>query len=238
LKGDLEYVNSKYDTAQEYYNDALKLYPDYYGAIKSMGCIYFQKSQWDDAGKMFNRTIQMLPEAYDNYIWMGLVMENKQNSTEALNLYNKSISIFPTAGAYQYIGAIYFGQNKVNESIAAYKKAVDLGDKSEDTIQKLGYLLVKVADYTSAKEYNLKYISQYGGNEIVYGNLAYTYEKLSEYQNALNYIEKALEFNEKNIDYINFKLKVLAGLGRRDDAVNYAQSCIDKGYITVNQIDF
>lgn len=237
FKAELQFDKDELDKAQKLYNEALQLYPNYYNAINGLGRVYTMQSKWDDADKMFEKTIEMLPDYYNNYIWKGWLMDKKGNTSEALNLYYKSINIYPTATPYELIGGIYNKQNKINESIAAYKKAVDLGSRSEDTIQTLGYLLIKVADYAAAKEYNLKYISQYGENEVVYGNLAYACEKLGEDQNALNYIEKALEYNQKDINYINFKLRVLLKLGRQTDAVDYAKSCIEKGYITTDQIN-
>lgn len=236
LKADLELSKNQVDNAEKTCKKALELYPNYFDAVKTMGRIYIAKSNWDEANKSFDKTIELLPDNYDNYIWKGKIKEGQGDYTAALNLYNKSVNIYPTALPYEFMGEIYFKQNNRNESIANYKKALDLGSKSREAIQRLGVLLIQVGDYEGAKNYNLKYISEFGANDVVYGNLAYNYDKLGDTQNALNYINKALETDSKNVNYINFKITMLLKLGKQDDAVAYAKACIDKGYITINDI--
>ncbi|GFP75492.1 serine/threonine-protein kinase [Clostridium fungisolvens] len=224
------------NNAKETYQKALDMYPNYFSAIKSMGCLYAQQSNWTEADKMFEKANELLPDNFDTYIWQGVVKEKLGNANVALNLYNKSISLYPTATPYEYIGSIYFDRSMKNESIAAYKKAMDLGSKSQEAIQRLGYLLYEIGGYAEARDYNLKYISEYGENEVVFNNLSYDYCKLGDYQSGLNYINKALQFNPKDHNYINLKVTILIKLQRQDDAVAFAKDCIGKGYITIDQV--
>lgn len=236
LKSDLELSKNQIDNAEKTCKKALDMYPDYFDAVKAMGRVYIMKSNWAEANKSFNKTIELLPDNYDNYIWQGKIKEGQGDNSAALDLYNKSVNIYPTSLPYEFMGEIYFKQNNINESIPAYKKALDLGSKSRDAIQRLGVMLIQVGDYEGAKSYNLKYISEFGANDVVYGNLAFTYNKLGDSQNALNYINKALETDSKNLNYINFKITMLLNLGKKDDAIGYAKECIDKGYMTINDI--
>lgn len=236
LKGDLQLSKNQIDNAEKTCQRALDLYSDYFDAIKLMGRIYIYKSNWVDANKSFDKAIELLPDNYDNYIWKGQIKEKLGDDDAALELYSKSINIYPTSLPYEFMGGIYFKHSNLNESISSYKKALDLGSKSQQAIQRLGVMLIQVGDYEGAKNYNLKYISEFGANAVVYGNLAYTYNKLGDTTNALNYINKALELDIRNLNYINFKISMLWKLGRKDDAAHFAAECINKGYMTINDI--
>src|SRR6266542_2100216 len=80
---------------------------------------------YKSAIKMFDKAIQKNPKLKEAFIQRGLCYENIQQDSLAINDYKKLLSFDPNnATAFYYIGLCKYRQNKFEEAIEYYNKAL------------------------------------------------------------------------------------------------------------------
>jgi tetratricopeptide (TPR) repeat protein len=85
---------------------------------------------------IFDKAIQKNPFLKDAYIQMGLCHENLNQHDAAIHVYTKLLNLYPdNTAAYYYSGICKYKQEKFNEAIAFFNRAIDSkgGFNSADT---------------------------------------------------------------------------------------------------------
>ncbi len=117
------------DSAIEAYGKALELKQDYPEARISLGYAYVGKERYDEAEEQFQAALKFKP--VDANLGLGYVYAKKGKYQEAIDRINniindKSVEDKDRATAYFVLGAIYEQQNKWQDAIAQYEKAISL----------------------------------------------------------------------------------------------------------------
>ena len=106
---------------------------------------------------------------------------------------------------YTLFGAIYGKMNKVDESREYFEKSMDFAEKNDDDYRKavaytnIGLVYSSEGDTTKALELHLnslKFFEEYNHTinaAVTCNNIANTYSDLNEYNNAYDFIKKAIE---------------------------------------------
>lgn len=134
---------SCYDSAIESYRNALDLKKDYLEALIGLGYVYISKERYDEAEKQFQTAYNLKPNDIEARLGLGRVYAKKGKYQEAIKQINSvinapSIKNEDRAKAYFALGFVYEDQNKRQDAIAQYEKAVSINPDFAVAYLKLG----------------------------------------------------------------------------------------------------
>ena len=188
MRGRLAMQNLRKKNTPELYEKYTKALAGYYSVA---GSEYSYKETGRERGLAYHDKSIALSNSVKDYhsAHMGLIVKAAlytriQQDDKAIPIIFKALKYFEkikdtenTAYAYSALGHIYINQKKHKQAIAFNKKAIQYYD-------------VILAEY----EDDPIILSLKGK---AYGNLAYSYASMKEYENAIVYCEKALSISKK-----------------------------------------
>ena len=204
-KGDKAYSHLKLQKSIDYYNRALKLYPEHYGAWFNLGNIYVVFEDYYSAVDAYEQAINYNPKMMVARMNYGIVSAEKLGDFDgAINQYDE---IIKTKRHLVSIPFIYSNKKsyKINRGLAYYNKGLAYRKKSlyigDNWMLQREYLYKAIESYKSAiKILKKHYDSLY--------NLALAYHLIGDYNNAgLTYC-KAISVAPMNYD-AHFNLAIL-----------------------------
>lgn len=204
-KGDKAFSRLKMQKAIDYYNRALKLYPEHYSAWFNLGNIYVVFEDYYSAVDAYEQAINYNPKMMIARMNYGIVSAEKLGDFDgAIDQYN---AIINTKRHLVSIPFVYSNRKsyKMNKGIAYYNMGVAYRQKSlyagDDWRLQRQYLEKAIEAYKNAvkimkKDYDARY------------NLALSYHLLGDYNNAgLTYC-KAIEIAPMNYE-AHYNLAIL-----------------------------
>jgi len=131
--------------AKKWFAEALVVDPSYAPAARRLGNIAVQEGAWPRAVEWLRRAIALDPE-YDNaYFDLGQALFALGNTEEAVTMVQRAISLFKAARCpvawYRELGMMYEQMGQVDQSIAAYRSAVECDPNESTSRQRLLNLL-------------------------------------------------------------------------------------------------
>ena len=114
--------------AYKYAQKALELNDTLDSAYLLMGSVYFLQGQHEKARAEMERAIALNPNGANNYIVIAGQVGCLGRWDESVQLAKKAIRLHPFAPAthYHFLGRAYFMTGQLDESITAFKKAVNV----------------------------------------------------------------------------------------------------------------
>ncbi len=204
-KGDKALKKQKLQKAINYYNTALRLYPEHYGAWYNLGNIYVVYEDYYSAVDAYEKAFEYNPKMVIARMNYGIISAEKLGDFDgAIDQYDE---IIKTKRHLLSIPFVYSNRKsyKVNKGLAYYNKGVAYKQKyvyiEDDWEFRRQYLLKALEAYKEAckilkKDYDARY------------NLALTYQLLGDYKEAgLTYC-KAIELNPMNYE-AHYNLAIL-----------------------------
>lgn len=196
-KGDKAFAKLKIQKAIQYYNEALKLYPEHYGAWFNLGNIYVVCEDYYSAVDAYEQAFNYNPKMMIARMNYGIVSAEKLGDFDgAIDQYNE---IIKTKRHLISIPFVYSNRKsyKENKGIAYYNMGVAYRQKSlysgDNWRLQRQYLEKAIEAYKNAvkilrKDYDARY------------NLALAYHLLGDYNNAgLTYC-KAIQIAPMNYE--------------------------------------
>ena len=229
-KGDKAYKIMEVPQAIKYYNKALSIYPQHYGAWYNLGNLYVAYEDYHSALYAYSQAFKYNPKMMIARMNYGIVTSEKLgNFDEALDQYNKIINT-----ERKLISIPYIFNNKVsfkeNKAIAYYNIGVTYRLKSlysnADWEQQRKYLNMAIEAYQKSIEINPNsYDAQY--------NLGVAYHTSGDYDRAGRCYCKAI-----NIAPMNYEAHYnLALLLRKRRHYKEAYEEIDKATTLITALD-
>ena len=114
----------KLDIAQEFYNQVLKIDPNYLGALNNLGVLFKKLAEYQKAKDCYEKVIEIDPNNADARYNLGNAFKELKDFDKAKECYEKAIQIKPDyVEAYSNLGTIF-------KDLAAYQKATDSFEKA------------------------------------------------------------------------------------------------------------
>ena len=171
----------------------------------------------------------------------GIELYNESQYNEALELFVSSLkeprdAVF-VAKATFWKAETEYNLTNYNDALIGFKQFMGLAEVSglpenENLDYNLAYTYFKLKDYTNASTYFKKFIDKNASDRVrrndAYLRLADGYFVSSQYQNAINAYDKAIQINEIETDYAAFQKAMSQGyLGNGGTKVSELKTFID-----------
>jgi tetratricopeptide (TPR) repeat protein len=110
----------------------LTVFPNSPELHDSLGGVLLRNGQLKEAETHFDRAIEISPDFADAHLNLGTILLSTGKPVEAAEEFNRAIESDPRlAAAHTYLGvALYYGQGKVEEALAHWRKAIELDPTS------------------------------------------------------------------------------------------------------------
>ena len=218
-KENFEYANlleeyyGEYTKAKKYYEEAIKLKPNYYDAYYNLAVLMSKIfNDYEKAEEYYDKLISMDSEDERAYYNKAIiVMSQTGDKDKAKALYERAIEISPKcSAAYNNLANLYLSKFEDYEKAKeCYEKAIEIDKKDFTFYFNLANIYkIHYKDYNKAREYYQKSIKC---EDNIYSrmNLAMLLEEnLGDYREAIRNFEKVLEIQPGNKVIID-KLKYL-----------------------------
>ncbi len=215
LRGSLHLENGKYQAAIADFEKTLTLSPDYFEAHNEIGRCYLRQNKYNEAEKQFRKVLKHDNKAYYAANNIGLVFYNQGQYKESIPHFTEALRLNPSFyNSYYYRGVAY-------GLIKAYGKALldfdELEKLQPDNFQLFYgrglcyYDMIEDQNYTNNATDKKKYCEQAiiqlskalaldpSSSSARYYR-ALTYEKIPDYQNALQDYLNLLAANPSNVE--------------------------------------
>ena len=122
--GNILELTDKKDTAIIMYTNCLKLKPDFYEALESLGILYTSFKMYNDAVKTYEIAINHHPEASELYYNLAMIQMELHLTNEALENFITASKLNPTLYSASYnAGYIKYVQGDNDSAIEFFKQA-------------------------------------------------------------------------------------------------------------------
>jgi len=153
------------------------------------------------------------------------IAKEKGDSEGAIKFYEEALKIKSHPILEGKLAEYYFGKGKLaaleekkEETLSFYQKAVDLNSREPVFLNSFGSAYFKEGDFEKAEFYFKRAIEVGPYYTWAFSNLGLLYLKQEKYDLAEKYLKEALKINEKNIDALNWLAIIYHNRGQDEKA--------------------
>jgi tetratricopeptide (TPR) repeat protein len=177
------------------------------GMISEMGDYFSKKNMTDHAIQMYEKGVELFPQNLGLYSRLGELYFNAQQYNKNIMMFEDLIKRAPELinPVSYYLGLSYYAIEKDALALKNFTDAADAGMEHPDLFLKLGDLNAQENNYREAVKY-YQLAEGLGVTEPqLYNNLGYSFLKLGENENSLDYLIKARDAGyQSEVFYKNF----------------------------------
>src|SRR6187401_1651211 len=192
--GRLLYETKDYEGAKFYLRNLVEAHPDDMRALSNLEQVFKQTDQFDSAVYYYTRSLQKGVANSSMYISLGRLYFSDEKYDEAAKWYNKAIQYDPkNAVGYYNLGTVYANLQHPDSAVVMYKKALALEPTYFNANLYLGVAYHDLKKYDSAITFTTKAILSNPKENLSYYYLAQSFAKNNKPEDALRYLEQALQ---------------------------------------------
>lgn len=214
------YTIGSYGKAIKAYTSVLSINNKAVIAYNKRAFCYKALGEYEKSLADYDKAISLAPKNYDLYFNKYYLLSDNQDETGALGVLQEAASIKAVTKEDEYnLAKIHYFQD--NYEIALSELSVGYANGFSEASYYIGEIYRNQKDYSKAIYYYDIYIdSGMVTTPNVYNQIAYCMLKTDQYEDALQYLEQGLEYNDANTMRILTKNVIIAyeKLGRYEDA--------------------
>jgi tetratricopeptide (TPR) repeat protein len=171
----------KYADAEREFQTALKIYPQYDGAMADYVKLMFATNNPAKAVALASQYAAANPNRPQAHLIYASALASTKKFDQALQEFQKVAEIDPSSlTAYIHMGQIYELTNRPDDALGAYQKALQVEPKSPLANNYLGNLYVRRGDLKSAGKYFQAALNENPHDPVAANNLAWVYASEGE----------------------------------------------------------
>ena len=199
-----------YQVAINLYNSILKIEPDHFKSIFSLGSLLLQIKRFDLAKPLLEKAIEIDPNYVNAHNNLGLMFKELGEPQKAISCYEKAIQIDPNFSiAHNNLGTLLEELGELQKAISCYEKAIQIDPNYVNAHNNLGITFMELEEYQKAISCYEKAIQIDPNFADAHNNLGVIFLELEEYQKATSCFEKAVEINPSHINALHNLLRFL-----------------------------
>jgi tetratricopeptide (TPR) repeat protein len=236
IYGDFCYLYEKNEQGLAAYKNALKYKSDIFEVWQNLFSIMLYLKNYKDLADSSEAALEYFPAHSAVHFYNGLANQYLDRYEKAEKSYRKAIRFSGEntkleAQLYSSLGEVYHKMKKIKEMDEAFEESLKIEPDNAFTLNNYAYYLsLRKSQLEKAKQMSRKSLDLQGRNGSFLDTYAWICFQLGQYQEALNFQEKALNFekDDKTTIYehygdINFKM------GNTPKALEYWQKSKDAG---------
>ena len=201
--GRLMFEKKDFDGAKYYFRNLLEMHPENTQALTNLELVFKQIDQVDSAIYYYTRSIQKgVPGTY-LFNNLGKLYFNSERFDSAAKWYIDAIRMDPkNPVSYYNLGTVFANLQHFDSAISMYKKAIDLDPQYYNANLNLGVAYHDLKQWDSAIVYFKKAALINPRDNLPYYYLAQSYAMSNKHEDALRYLEQALQRGYSLYEYI------------------------------------
>lgn len=219
------------------FQTAVQLNPYFWNNQDEIGNAYFQLGDYAKALDAFHQITVLAPDIDAGYENMGNVYLREGKYKDCIPYYQKALQIEPYWTTYSNLGTAYFFLKQYADSASAYEKAVALNPNDSEVVVNLAdaYRWSGQQDkarqtYQQAISLGYKELQTDPQDATTMAQIALSYAKIGNAQQAQRFIGRARALAENNVDYIYDEGEIDAILNQQDGALKALRQAFEKHY--------
>ena len=201
------------------YKKAIHLKPDYFEALYNLGCIQLNSGKASEAFQLFSRALQIRPDSPEANNNLGILHKNQGDTENAIKHFQQAIRKDPdNAMTWFNLGNTQVIQENHEEAISCFRKAVSIHPEFTDAYYAMGNVCRQLFMRTEAMlcfKQVIRFQPEHIDGRL---SLADILVLLGRHDEALNYINDAIENGNTNISLISSKATILEKSGNLQQA--------------------
>ncbi len=225
LLGDVYLRRNEMDKAREQFAKAVEMEPANYAAWETLLFTNIQLGDYDMLGRHATEALNYFPEQPLLYLFDGYAKYQQKKYDAALKAFEMGRRFVVNNDRllgefFSSIGDSQYKLNNFEDSDAAYEKALAINAANATVLNNYAYYLtLRRQKLDKAKEMSARSLELQPENPSFLDTYAWVHFKLGQYEQALEYILKALNTSDKpNATIIEHHGDILYKLGRREEA--------------------
>lgn len=195
----------RHEEAIEELQQALKLDPENFRALKELGLIYEYLGRLDEAEKTYKKIIDLMPNYWAGYSCLGYLYYYQGRYNEAERMYRQSTTLMTeNVLDYNNLMAIYYQLGQYESVRAAFERSIAI-EPNADAYSNMGTTYFYQRRYADALVMYEEAIELGEDYYVIWANLA------DSYRYAPGYKERAPEAYQRAIQLAEEELKIDPG---------------------------
>jgi serine/threonine protein kinase/tetratricopeptide (TPR) repeat protein len=228
----------KASAAEDVYQKAISLRPNYWRVYSAFGTFYFNRGRYTEAVGMFQQAIKRAPLNFRDYSNLGATYLYLGQYQEGIENLKQSISLRPAFEAYGNLGACYFYMRRYQESADSLQEALKIDAKDWLNWGNLGDTLVQIPSrrteaanaYRKAIELARPRLEVNPKDSFTLAFTADYYAMLNDERQAREQLGRALEIAPADPDVL-FRAAILHNhFGDKTKTLDFLDKAVAAGY--------
>jgi tetratricopeptide (TPR) repeat protein len=236
IYGDFCYLYEKNEQGLAAYKNSLKYKNDIFEVWQNLFSIMLTLKNYKDLADSSEAALEYFPAHAAVHFYNGLANQYLDRYEKAEKSYRKAIRFSGDntkleAQLYSSLGEVYHKMKKIKEMDEAFEESLKIEPDNAFTLNNYAYYLsLRKSQLEKAKQMSRKSLDLQGQNGSFLDTYAWICFQLGQYQEAINFQEKALNFekDDKTTIYEHYG-DILFKMGNTAKALEYWQKSKDAG---------
>jgi eukaryotic-like serine/threonine-protein kinase len=228
----------KTDEAEKTFQVAIAARPQYWKGYNSLGALYAGEGRYDESAKMFAQVIALAPDSFRGYSNLGAVYIREGRYPEAIKFLQSSIAIRPTEDAFSNLGTAFFALRRFDSAATNYSDATKLNGQDyvvwgnlADSYYYAGKSAEAIPAFQKAVSLATRSLEVNPRDASVLSAVAGYNAMLGRRKEALEYLEKALQFTEQKDPEVLFEAAMVHNqFGETAQALEWLEKAREAGF--------
>lgn len=197
----------------------------------------YQKSDYKEAAGYLKEAVEKEPESASYFIAYGMALTGLGEYDEAQEQYDYAISDKDNKivrqnnkKAYRAKGISYFMENKYEDAVSSFEKALEIEESESldvDILKYEGDAQCYLGKYEDAAKIYSTLIGKEGYNSSYYMKRAFAYGQAGDTDKAVKDYDKIIDKDSDNYDAYLQAYSMFSAVGEEDEASSYLDKALD-----------
>jgi tetratricopeptide (TPR) repeat protein len=226
-------AQGRLDEAIYHYSQAIRIEPDYAGALNDLGAVLYKEGKTDEAIGYYNRALKADPSLASTHLSLAAALESKGNLDEAAEHYKIGLADKDIPEIRRNFGSILVKLGRFEEAAGEYRKILSVTPDDPNILSDLSFILTRTGKFDEAITLCNKALQIAPDSINTHLNLGAALVSSGRLDEAVKEYEKILQIQPKNARAHNDLGVILSQQKKFDQAIaHFNQSLqIDPDYI-------
>jgi Flp pilus assembly protein TadD len=150
-----------------YFQEALRLSPDYWIALENLGNAYRQQRRWDDARAALERAVAARPQEPEANYSLAMVYAQTDDTAHAYEYLQKSLKLRPDyPEALNNLGILYLRTRRRDDAVAQFEECIRIAPGFDQSYLNLALVYGLEGDRDKARAVLLDLLKEHPGHAL------------------------------------------------------------------------